>query len=933
MSITPNNRFAQHQTDSSTDQTPYPVSVYCGPITNVGHPSPGGQPTMKHVDVADVAEGIRNGKWQKPVAQARGLAAYKDETGADGKRTRNAIAYDQAKKQLPFWIAAGHFVAGHRHAPDYRQSPTSAHGKNFPECVSAEGRYPPVSLSGLRFLEVDYLNDPIKRAAERARIAAHPSVVSCWVSAGGNGLHVTVLMDPKPASNSEAHVAFEYAAVALGLAATGDAAVKNMSRAAFVSHDPDAYLNLDATPLPWEMPEHSPQIGRTAHGRKRKAQNRRGSPKAEPPTPETGSSGKPFGPEDDACEDLVRRALDALIAGKAGVEDRHMLAVMGNLKALGLGFDEFDQWADAAGCTCDRRPRWENPPAGNQSDKPGWAIVSLAAAHYGFQYRKDGSNGEGSGEGAGKQAYLFAAPPPKPPPPSRDGLVPDYQAAWVAHAADGAAVVVRDLEQRRKDGDIDYALYAVEPNTGRLDAGELMTKHRVEAASRYLAAAIHLDDDEFGVCARHAREMRDAKNAPKIFANVGASRERYRDVWRHVPVYTPHDLDADLTVIGTPAGVWSVPDHRILTATEARDRLCTATIRWNYDADAAHPVAMELFQYLYGDLQDTTTREFARWRQAATALVRRPMQEIIVKISPSGSAKTTEGLLQENAFFPLVSQGERAALEEPSGYNTGGSAHNSYLRAFGRPARRINVSEVATENKRHQKPLNSRLLRDLSERPSITYRDPGPFLAQQLPYSAHLFIDGNLPKQGNDLLQIADPDSDNAKAVVRRLRGSPYTPIPDAQQRPELFDFGNPFKARNQEEAEDIAHFNRTIVRLMLDGMASHWVPLMEQLPHDSHSRALLDDLQNRGKAEWAVKWLPGVLKRASPVDSVATSRLVYADYVDWHQDNCDGNLAHKGVVGKAVIDHYGINPRNSSQRLDGRSVRVTYYDGWTMAV
>ena len=463
----------------------------------------------------------------------------------------------------------------------------------------------------------------------------------------------------------------------------------------------------------------------------------------------------------------MRRALNALIAGKAGVEDNHLLAVMGNLKALGRSFEEFDQWADAAGCTCDRRPRWDNPPAGNQSDKPGWAIVNLAAAHYGFRHSQNGA--KGTGKKASQKASPFAAPPPKPPEPSWDGLVPDYQAAWIAHAGRGAVIVVRDLGQRRKDGNIDYTLYAVDPSTGRLDAGELMTTHRVNAASLYLAATVDLKKEEFAACARHAREMRDAKNAPKIAANVGASRVRYPTVWRDVPRFTPHDLDADLTVIGTPAGVWSVPDHRLLTPLEARDRLCTATIRWDYDPNAAHPVALEPFQYFYADLQDTTTLEFARWRHAATALVRRPMQEIIVKISPSGSAKTTEGLLQENAFSPLVISGDRAAIEEPSGYNTGGSSHNSYLKGFGRPARRINIPEVATENKRHQRSLNSQLLRDLSEKPSITYRDPGPFLPQQLPYSAHLFIDGNEPKQGNDLLRIADPDSDNAKAVVRRL--------------------------------------------------------------------------------------------------------------------------------------------------------------------
>ena len=79
----------------------------------------------------------------------------------------------------------------------------------------------------------------------------------------------------------------------------------------------------------------------------------------------------------DASDDLVNSALDTLSAGKAGVEDSHLLAVLGNMKAMGRSFQEFDEWAAAAGCMCDRRPRWDNPPTGHQSDKPGWSIVNL----------------------------------------------------------------------------------------------------------------------------------------------------------------------------------------------------------------------------------------------------------------------------------------------------------------------------------------------------------------------------------------------------------------------------------------------------------------------------------------------------------------------------------------------------------------------------
>ena len=497
-----------------------------------------------------------------------------------------------------------------------------------------------------------------------------------------------------------------------------------------------------------------------------------------------------------------------MVVKKVGLDDNHMLAVMGNIKALGQSFEEFDQWADAAGCTCERRGRWDNPPSGSQTDRPGWAIVNLAVKHYGFTFKKTKTKAKAKVQTNGQ----IVVPPPTP---SWDGVVPDYWAAWLAYTAHDALVVVRDLNAGAKDGKICYTLYAVDEATGRPDCGELMTRHRVEAAERYLAACLGLDGKEFANCCKHAREMRIANNAHTIAENVGGSVSKYPDVWASIPFHTPLDLNADLSVIGMPSGVWSIPERRFLTPEEARPKLCTATIRWDYDPDAHHPEAIALFEYLYGDLLDTTTVEFARWRQAGTALARRPRQEIMVKVSPSGSAKTTEGNLQQNAFHPLVISGVRAAIEQPNAYNTGGSSHNSYLADFARPARRINVPEVSDDKQKRPKTLNSQLLRELSESATITYRDPGPYQAVRVPYSAHLFIDGNLPKQGQDLLQISDPDSDSSKAVKRRLRGSPFTQIPEAKQRGELYDYGNPANANTPEEADDIAAFNATIVRLM----------------------------------------------------------------------------------------------------------------------
>ena len=294
---------------------------------------------------------------------------------------------------------------------------------------------------------------------------------------------------------------------------------------------------------------------------------------------------------------------------------------------------------------------------------------------------------------AGEDLHRGGEPqsPATPPPPSGDMLTPDYQAAWLAHVARDALVVLMDPQAGDRDGEIEYRLCAVDQKTGRLDGGELMTEYRARASEAYLlSVGRHLSGPgqqaAFIACARHAREMRAARSARAIAANVGMSKLRFPALWADIPVCTPQDLDADLSVIGMPSGVWSIPARRFLSPEEARRALCSTAIRWDYDPTARHPEATDLFEYLYGDLKDVTMMEFARWRQAATALVRGPMQEVIVKVAETQSAKTTEGLLQQNAFYPLVVQGERGRHRGAKRIQHGGVQSQLVLGGFRTPS-------------------------------------------------------------------------------------------------------------------------------------------------------------------------------------------------------------------------------------------------------
>ena len=587
----------------STGLTPqYPVTLYDGPVSNVGSDPD----TMEHVDLKDLYICVRDGEWKAQVAALRPLAAHKGEKDENGRPTEKAKAYDAAKRRLPFSVVSGHYEPGHRHSPDPRK-PNPAqpnHADRFPECA-AGGAHPPIP-SGIRFVELDDLDED-EMASAMARIQAQPSVITSWRSPGGRGLHIFILMNPKPTNDAEAHAAFEYATRALEIDSTGDAAVKNLARLAFVSHDPDAYWNPgDPVPLAWEMPENARQGGKSDVDDDSRAPNTARTGPETDPAESLAGDGKPHqrGSErggDDADEWLVRDALAAMAGGRAGLNDNHMLAVMGNMKHLGRPFEEFDQWAAAAGCTCERRGRWDNPPSGKQTNKPGWAIVNLAIAHYGFKKGSRAKTGSGGGNRKAKASGTV-------PPPGWNFLTPDYQAAWLASVAGDALVVVRNLDAHEQDGNITYTLYAVNDQTGLLDNGELMTHYRSEGSEAYLLSVVQTlsrrdQERELVACARHARDMRVARTAASIAGNVGMSRERYPNLWAGILVCTPQDLDADLSVIGTPSGVWSVRDHRLLTAAEARLKLCSAPIRWDYDPKANHHEAIALFEALYGDLE------------------------------------------------------------------------------------------------------------------------------------------------------------------------------------------------------------------------------------------------------------------------------------------------------------------------------------------
>ena len=182
--------------------------------------------------VATWLDAIRDGQAADPIAQIRAA--------------RGTPRYDALKKKLRCATWAGQFPSGRKHND-------------------------PFSTSGLVFLELDHHDGPPPQGwleAEQVRLAANPGVAAIYKSAGGLGLHVVAAVDPAPASPSEYRQAWGWLTRELAIEEYGDAQVKHHGRLAAVSHDPDAYRNLEPTPIRWEQNGFA-NTGRSAENSRR----------------------------------------------------------------------------------------------------------------------------------------------------------------------------------------------------------------------------------------------------------------------------------------------------------------------------------------------------------------------------------------------------------------------------------------------------------------------------------------------------------------------------------------------------------------------------------------------------------------------------------------------------------------------------------------
>ena len=292
----------------------------------------------------------------------KGIATWKkSDPGAHAVWHEATGRYNAAKRRLPAFINSGTFRSYHRHG----ETPTPQHLERFPDCSSTGLR----EHTGTVVLDLDHLE---AHGANREELLEwfgdHPAVLGAYVSPGDDGLKVFVAVHPVP-WDDDSHVrAFAAAKDAVAdIYSDVDPSGKNVSRMCYLSDHPTCYIAPDdkgITPMRWE-PGEEPDPKPTA----------KPDPKAKPRgAPRTG-------PRFENCDTRLERhqamnALKFLAAAGVGGDDNALVGVGVCMKSMGHPFQEWDEWAGSAGCSCsNRQARWSSFRA---TDRDYTAIIGMA---------------------------------------------------------------------------------------------------------------------------------------------------------------------------------------------------------------------------------------------------------------------------------------------------------------------------------------------------------------------------------------------------------------------------------------------------------------------------------------------------------------------------------------------------------------------------
>ena len=258
----------------------------------------------------DLRDAIVSARWHDLIAAVRELAPYKKQKDHTGKRkSAKSQAYSRLKETtLPYAVVSGTWDPDHRHADGARH-------KGEPCDVNGL-----LSPSGLRLLDLDDLDSTDRdHIMSELRGAVVPWAAACWLSPGGDGLHLIAALDPAPVCQADSYIAFTALVGDLShrlpvASVASDPAAKNLMRPSFVSDDPGAWLADSPRPFRWREDEQ------TAH-------------------PDENSRPSARQQMEDVARDLVASGLDY----------NDWFGLMGALKSAGMDIAALESIASAGG--------------------------------------------------------------------------------------------------------------------------------------------------------------------------------------------------------------------------------------------------------------------------------------------------------------------------------------------------------------------------------------------------------------------------------------------------------------------------------------------------------------------------------------------------------------------------------------------------------
>ena len=641
---------------------------------------------------------------QSPTTVSEWVTCIRDgghaESVATVRAARGTDHYDKLKGKLPAVTWAGTFPEGRK-----GKTPTEPTGIVFLEVDDHEGARPSGWL-----------------ADEKTRLAAYPSTVAVYLSCGGAGLHAIVSVSPSPTTKAAYRSAWTAALSQLELTEKADPATKDIARLALVSHDPDAYMNLNPIPLAWEPTQ------------KKTATTRPSRPDSTAHGPGTGTV------TERDIEDLSRLPVPDSYNDWLG-----WLAV---LKAAGFTLQQVEGWSSGGPkyTAGEVSEKWDSLP----SDPPPIASRRFRAA---------------VGRHDDHPIRRFTQP-------GFDNLTDAANFGRLLAFHSGRLVIALPGPQEGPESLAD--IYGID-GRGMLSPVTFAAAV-LDTGSRYLLEANLLDDTaEFKAAAGHARKLRNAGATEKLRMIAAGTITELRAngaLPDDLVIKAKNDVDSDMSVIGTPRGVVDLNSGEILPPDKARNSFVLSSTEVDYDPEAQHDRLDEIMPPVAALVPDSIA--YYRARILSFGMTHVPQREFLWEVCARGSGKSS--------FFNALRQGlggtyiqtiRKEALQSPK-YLGGATAHNGDLRRFKAPARFV----FAMEWSHH---YDSDLVKKLSGGDRVTMRRIA-MEDEDFQPTGHLWIMGN-SRAGSDspALGIAEDDEDSG-AIMDRAKMLNRERIPDELQ-------------------------------------------------------------------------------------------------------------------------------------------------------